>query len=420
MRVSDRSVVGSLPLRLSLWVILLLAAWPVGAADPTTVLVVPPSTASAPLTVALPEGVATEPDLAWRLAGGSTSGGTDVQLIRAISPDGTEGRERGRLAAILSGEGQDGERRLKLERTPAVEGVPVTPFEFKDVDDKSLGLWENDKPVLVYNHATITNGSVPEKDNRRSRACYVHPVWGLNGEVMTDDFPRDHYHHHGIFWTWPHVGIEEQHYDLWADRGIKQQFVRWLGRETGPVAAVLGVENGWFVGDRKVMIERVWLQAYRSDGNTRALDLELVFIPVDRPVTLWGAEGKSYGGLTVRFAPRSRQDTRITVPSGPTKDDLPDTPLAWADFTSNFGETAGRSGAAVFVDPHHPNYPPTWLTRHYGPLCVGWPGVKAQTFEPGKPIRLQYRVWIHKTAVETAEIQAAYDAYGAARKARWE
>lgn len=48
----------------------------------------------------------------------------------------------------------------------------------------------------------------------------------------------------------------------------------------------------------------------------------------------------------------------------------------------------------IFVPPSHPAYPPTWLTRHYGPLCIGWPGVKDKTFPPGKPIRLSYRLWI--------------------------
>lgn len=337
-----------------------------------------------------------------------------VQLARAVTADGLADECQVRLlAAIPPREDAAEERRLKLQ---PVEGrsADAEGFAFKEVDDKSLGLWDGESPVLVYNHGMITKQEVPENDARRTRGCYVHPLYGLNGEQLTEDFPRDHYHHHGVFWTWPHVKIEEEEYDLWADRGIKQRFVRWLCRETGPVAAVMGVENGWFVGDRKVMIERVWFVVRKSCGDTRTLDLEFVWIPVDRPITLWGAGGKSYGGLTVRFAPPSPRDpgTVITVPSGRTEGDLPETPLAWADFTSRFGENAVPSGAAIFVSPAHPDYPPTWLTRYYGPLCVGWPGIEPKTFEPGEPIRLDYRIWIHKTAVETAEIQQAYDAYG--------
>jgi hypothetical protein len=44
---------------------------------------------------------------------------------------------------------------------------------------------------------------------------------------------------------------------------------------------------------------------------------------------------------------------------------------------------------------------------------VGWPGVKDKTFEPGKPIRLGYRLWIHKTGVDVEQLKQAYDAYTA-------
>jgi hypothetical protein len=346
-----------------------------------------------------------------------------VQLIPAMTDDGQPaGQGRRLLAAIPPREGAGESRRFLLKPSEGAEADGGGGFRLEDLDDKSLKLSDGPSPVLVYNHGLITREDVPENDARRTRGCYVHPVWGLNGEVLTDDFPRDHYHHHGIFWTWPHVKIEGQEYDLWADRGVKQRFVGWLSKEAGPVAGVIGVENGWFVGEAKVMIERVWIRAYKPAGDSRPIDLEFAWIPVDKPITLWGAPNKSYGGLTMRFAPPARKGpkTVITVPSGPTTEDLPDTPLPWADFTSQFGDCMTRSGAAVFVAPNHPDYPPTWLTRYYGPLCVGWPGVNPKTFEPGKPIRLSYRVWIHKQAAETVEIQRAYDAYAAAMKAEWQ
>ena len=55
---------------------------------------------------------------------------------------------------------------------------------------------------------------------------------------------------------------------------------------------MLGVENGWFVGDRKVMIERVWMQVAKATPTERALDLDFTWIPVDQPITLRGAGGQ--------------------------------------------------------------------------------------------------------------------------------
>ena len=70
---------------------------------------------------------------------------------------------------------------------------------------------------------------------------------------MSDDFPKDHYHHRGLFWAWPHVGVGGKQYDLWMIEGIHQQFERWLARETTPAGAAIGVETGWYAGTHKVV-----------------------------------------------------------------------------------------------------------------------------------------------------------------------
>ncbi len=391
------------------------------AAGAAKVLVVPAGRAALNLAVDLPEDEKPAAAGLVRLAEvGQPGAGIAAQVVAAVAEDGTASRKRRCLiAAVAARKGAVGPRRFQVR--PAGTGAADAGggFRFQDVSDKSLGVWDAGAAVLVYNHGLITNENVPRKDHRRSRACYVHPLYGLGGEVLTDDFPRDHYHHHGVFWTWPHIEIDGRHYNSWEGDDIKQRFVRWLARESGPVAAVLGVENGWFHQGRKMMIERVWLRAYKAAGETRSVDIELVLIPLGKPVTLRGAGGKSYGGLTVRFHPASRKETVITVPGGRTKGDLANTRLKWADFTSTFGRAGGQSGAAIFVSPDHPDYPPTWLTRYYGPLCVGWPGVKAKTFPPGKCIRLKYRLWIHKKAGEPAALKEAYETYCRGMEAKW-
>ncbi|MDW8077933.1 MAG: DUF6807 family protein [Thermoguttaceae bacterium] len=288
-------------------------------------------------------------------------------------------------------------QRMLTHPSEVAQGPEVDRGGFSfTLDQWRLILWENNRAVLVYNHSPVTAGWVPENDSRRTRACYIHPVFGLDGEVLTDDFPKDHYHHHGIFWTWPHIQIEGVEYDLWADRGIRQRFRQWLGLWAGPLGARFSVENGWYVGDRLVVIERIWVTVWPTLEKGRFVDFELFFQPQGQPVTLWGAPGKSYGGMTMRFRVRPDRPVKITVPDGLTSEDLLETRLRWADLTSQFGEGTEESGATLFVRPDHPNFPPTWLTRHYGPLCVGWPGVEPRTLPAGETVRLPYRVWIHR------------------------
>ena len=284
-------------------------------------------------------------------------------------------------------------------------------FHFTNVTDQSLALFEGARPVFVYNHGIIRPPAGVPAD--RARSSYVHPLHGLDGEVLTDDFPKDHYHHRGLFWAWPHIRIGDRHYDLWMLKGIEHRFERWLARGAGTDGATLGVDNGWFVGNRKVVREQVWIRTPPSGKDERVLDIELTWVPLAEPLTLEGAEGKSYGGLTLRFAPRT--NTVITTPLGQGKDDLTITRLSWADLSARFVGREQPSGAAIFVAPDHPGFPPEWLTRHYGVLCLGWPGVKPKTFQPGETIRCRYRVWIHRGATSVDRLKQAYQAYEQAR-----
>ena len=312
------------------------------------------------------------------------------------------------------------------------------PFRFEDNDPKQLTLLEGTLPVLTYQYDVIEHENVPQGNPRRFAGCYVHPLYGLRSEILTDNAPADHYHHHGVFWTWPHVGVHEPNgkivmYDLWtSNTALKQHFVRWIDKTISDQTAVFEVENGWFIGDpldgNKIMSERVKIIVHRvqngGDVPSRSVDFEFQWQPTDKPITLRGSEGKSYGGFSVRFKPfvpeeggsrnvlAKRSETNsITVPTGIAEADLPETPLAWADYTSTFPPQGGLSGATIFVPKTHPDFPPTWLTRYYGPLCVGWPGVKGQTFQPGEKIELRYRIWLHDGAVTVLQIEKAYSEY---------
>jgi hypothetical protein len=312
------------------------------------------------------------------------------------------------------------------------------PFRFEEnKETKQLSLSEGTLPVLTYQYDVIEHDNVPKDDLRRTAGCYVHPLHGINGEILTDNVPKDHYHHHGIFWAWSHVGIHEPdsnitEYNLWeSNTALKQHFVRWIDKTITDQTALFEVENGWFIGDpkegKKMMIERVRIIVHRiqqGDVTNRSVDFEFQWQPTDKPITLRGVEGKSYGGFTMRFRPfvaagkslaEPNEINRITTPSGITAGDLPETPLAWADYTSLFGDQSAEktqpSGAAIFIPKTHPDFPPTWLTRYYGPLCVGYPGVKGRTFQPSEKIELRYRIWIHDGAVTMPQMEKAYNEY---------
>ena len=54
-------------------------------------------------------------------------------------------------------------------------------------------LLENDSPRYFYLSSEI------DSTNAFSRSNYIHPLYNNDGEIITEDFPEDHLHHHGIF-----------------------------------------------------------------------------------------------------------------------------------------------------------------------------------------------------------------------------
>lgn len=363
----------------------------------------------------VPAGTSSDLSGRWHLV--EQDGGAPIaaELVPAQELDGTaSATDRALVAVIPPRPGAPPTRQFKLVAAAPSVAEGKQPFRFEAVTDKSLGLWEGTRPVFVYKHGVMSKAGVPDD---RNRSTYLHPVYGLDGEVLTDDFPKDHYHHRGLFWAWPHVRIDGRDYSLWDIRGIHQRFERWIARQAGSNAACLAVENGWYAGERKVVQERVWFTIYPTSGDGRLMDIDLIWIPTQSPVTLEGAEDKSYGGLTLRFAPRT--NTVITTPLGNRPDDLAVTRLEWADLSAQFASASQPSGAAIFISPDHPDFPPQWLTRHYGVLCVGWPGVNPGTLQPGVPVRASYRLWIHRKATTAPEAKLAYEAYQAGRQVRW-
>jgi hypothetical protein len=280
-------------------------------------------------------------------------------------------------------------RLLPIALAVAAAAQGAGPFRFREAGPKSLELTENGKPVFVYNHGKMLAGGAPE---RYRRSGYLHPVHAPDGTVVTDDFPKDHYHHHGIFWAWPIVRVGGEQFDLWIGKGVEQRFERWLERRAGPDSATLGVENAWYAGERKLVRETARVTARPVRDGARVLEFHLRFEAPGAPVTLSGApeRKKGYGGFSVRLAPREQMVIRTDA--GQQSGDSDMTRHAWAEVDAVY---QGRR--AVFRledDPGNPGAPNGWCLRLYGLETVNFPGLDTHTLDPGRPLDLRYKVVI--------------------------
>ena len=61
---------------------------------------------------------------------------------------------------------------------------------------QGVEILDGNTPVLFFQQAPKAF------EGRFERAGYVHPLYDLDGRVISEDFPDDHRHHRGIFWAW--------------------------------------------------------------------------------------------------------------------------------------------------------------------------------------------------------------------------
>lgn len=287
-------------------------------------------------------------------------------------------------------------------------GAPVSGdgVSVHNTADKSLVVQEGDKLVLAYNYGALLPQGVHE--NYR-RSCYIHPVLGPQGESLTDDFPVDHYHHRGIAVMWTHVIVGGRDHDLWGLSGIKPRFRKVLAMEDGPVYALLRVNDGWYTDDGNKVVDETWtVTTYRSGKHGRIVDFDILLRAVGEPVTLRSSD-RGYGGFNVRFAPR--EETVLFSEKGKVPAEVDKESFLWNDLSAKFKGADAVSGLAVFDNPGNVRHPQPWTNRYYGLLNPAPAAIEPLTITADQPLRLRYRVWIHKGDVNAGKVAQAYQAY---------
>ena len=89
-------------------------------------------------------------------------------------------------------------------------------FTFKK-SDQGVELSENGNPVFFYQKEPRSPDGEVWFNN------YLHPLYSLSGDTLTEEFPEDHLHHRGVFWAWHQIYVGEKSIgDGWMMENISQ------------------------------------------------------------------------------------------------------------------------------------------------------------------------------------------------------
>lgn len=194
-------------------------------------------------------------------------------------------------------------RRYRI-RPVEVNGQP--PEEQVSAVDEggAVSLSISGRPVLTYHYEETP---LPHQDIPRifQRGGYIHPVFTPEGRLLTDDYPPNHLHHHGIWAAWTRTAFEGRNPDFW-NMGDSTGLVEPSGLEgiwSGPVKGGLRASNRYVDlsgGEPVVVLDEVWeVNVYPvalAEKLVRIFDLEITqtchtSAPLVLPEYLYGGVG---------------------------------------------------------------------------------------------------------------------------------
>lgn len=279
-------------------------------------------------------------------------------------------------------------------------------IEDERVSSGVLTVYDNEKPVLSYRYGDQLKAGV---DAKYTRSSYIHPIYSLDGEPITDDFPEDHFHHRGLSWTWPHVETHSTTTQTWhpATPTLRQHFHRWVDKRSDDGGATVTLENKWVLGGTtEVALEKVEIGVGAERESARAIDVTVTIQAVGTLLILKGTdEGKKgYGGFAIRMGPQFK-GAPLSSDTGPLEKDAVLEPHKWIDISDD------KAGITMLASPQHPGFPPKWMARnsYTGFINVSWPGLEAHKIDVGKSVTLKYRLLVHKGNPTNEQLTKLYE-----------
>ncbi len=284
-----------------------------------------------------------------------------------------------------------------------------------EIQESGVLFKEGEDSVLFYQTAT------KELNSKYKRSNYIHPLYALDGQILTEDFPVDHPHHRGIFWAWHQLYVGDKRIgDAWKIEDFKWEvlFVKELKKKGGKSikANVIWKSPLWLDenGEKKPLVsEYTTITVYPTNNHFRQIDVEIALLAKEPNMRIGGSEDeKGYGG----FSPRIRlvEDIIFTSAIGSVKpQNLPIEAGGWMDMTGSLGREGSRAGITVLSHPQNPGYPNPWILRSTGSMqnaVYPYPGSQAVILSDVEPTILRYRILVHN-GLKPSEISSIHSQY---------
>ncbi|WP_346860116.1 PmoA family protein [uncultured Draconibacterium sp.] len=262
--------------------------------------------------------------------------------------------------------------------------------------------------VLMYQTAPKS------KDGRFSRSNYIHPLYGLNGQILTEDFPADHLHHRGVFWAWHQVWIgDKQIGDPWELVDFEQdvvelEFMKGASESVEIRTEVDWKSRQWRLDGRIVpyLKEHAKITVHPSTGTYRKIDFEISLLALVDDLKIGGSnDAKGYSGFSVRM--KLPDDVKF---SGKNGEVVPEVTAVKSDgfvnVSGTIGQFKGKGGIVIVDNPGNPGYPQSWILRDKNSMQNAvYPGNKLVPLSTTEPLVLKYSLLVYTGKMSSNKIE---------------
>lgn len=253
------------------------------------------------------------------------------------------------------------------------------------------------------------------------RANYIHPLYGLDGRILTEDFPPDHPHHRGVFWAWHQVWLGDKKLgDPWSAQNFFWDVYDAEILDVDSKSRALLLHVYWKSplwtdedGNKKEFVkETTAIRIHSIQYGIRMIDFEINLLALEDDIHIGGSEdAKGYGGFTTRIilpdglsftgTNGSVEPTNLSVEAGP-----------WLDFTGDFFQDGNISGLTILCHNSTPGYPQRWILRRKGSAQNPvYPGRHPVLLPRDKPLILNYRLILHQGKLSRDSIDKLQEEY---------
>ncbi|RAV28133.1 DUF6807 family protein [Sinomicrobium soli] len=268
----------------------------------------------------------------------------------------------------------------------------------------TVTLVENGTPRYTYQSDTKS------LDGRYPRANYIHPLYDMQGNMLTEDFPGDHPHHRGIFWTWHQLFAgEERLADPWFCENITWTNENIQTRIKSN-SAVLETEVLWKAGEEGEAVIREKTSITYSPGNGfYILDFDTTLSGLREDIRIGGSEDdKGYGG----FSARIHAAKSISFFSGKGEVAPRNTAVQagnWIQAIPDYGAGKEQTGVIIMCEPEKlPSFQGWILRAEKSMQNPAFPGRGLLGVPVDEPLKFRHRVIVHHRKLPVARIEKLY------------